>query len=158
MPSLHRGHLTQRPRLALDVSNMHGSMCLSNILRSKLGIGCRENVAAPRRHVYKGTAGEMHLIEAVMGVDQGCRSASYLALGWPLCMNPCASTVAALQDDTYLLSSPEFFKGMLLKRLLLPSPFAGCQTCASPRRWPPVGSAGISIVAQPPLVLKQPLI
>ena len=47
---------------------------------------------------------------------------------------------------------------MLLKRLLLPSPFAGCQTCASPRRWPPVGSAGISIVAQPALVLKQPLI
>ena len=119
---------------------------------------CGRSHLIPRRHVYKGTAGEMHLIEAVMGVDQGCRSASYLALGWPLCMNPCASTVAALQDDTYLLSSPEFFKGMLLKRLLLPSPFAGCQTCASPRRWPPVGSAGISIVAQPPLVLKQPLI
>ena len=113
----------------------------------------------PRRHVYKGTAGEMHLIEAVMGVDQGCRSASYLALGWPLCMNPCASTVAALQDDTYLLSSPEFFKGMLLKRLLLPSPFAGFQlNLRKSKAWPPVGSAGISIVAQPPLVLKQPLI
>ena len=69
-----------------------------------------------RRHVYKDPGGALHEIVATTGVDQGCPSASFLAcLGVAPVHEALSelSTVAGLQDDTYLLTPPAGLKAAL---------------------------------------------
>ncbi|CAK0874384.1 unnamed protein product [Prorocentrum cordatum] len=63
---------------ALDVANMHGSMCLGNIeseVRHRVPRTwplVSRWLRLERRHAFKNPAGALHEIIAAIGVDQGC--------------------------------------------------------------------------------------
>ena len=140
----------QRGLIALDVSNMHGSMCLGNIEHQvqnrvpRMWPLISRWLRVPRRHVYKDPHGELHIITAVTGVGQGCRSASFLA---SLGVAPVHEAlreyapVAALQDDTYLMPNPDHFTDAA-ENAATAFAIAGCQlNLRKCKAWSPVGAA-----------------
>ena len=165
--------LAQDPALALaalDIANMYGSMSISNIEEQvrhripRMWPLLAPWVRLPRCHMYKDSNGVLHNIHATTGVDQGCPGSSSLGcLGITSLHESLSefSTVAGLQDDTYLLINQDRIKDALeaIAPSLAPT---GCtlklRKCSvfSPGHCD-TGTSGIQRVDALPHVLKQAL-
>ena len=156
---------------SLDISNMHGSMELSNIEHSvqnrvpRMWPLLSRWFRTPRHHVYLDRQGGRHPILAKTGLDQGCPGSSSLACLGIADFHDTISEhcfVVGCQDDTYLLMDQAKIKESLeaVAPALIPS-----GTTLSLRKsavWSPgtcdVGTSGIRRTPSVPLVLKQSLL
>lgn len=119
----------------------------------------------PRRHVYLDRRGVRHVINAEVGVDQGCSGSSPLACLGIVNFHQALSEhcfVAGCQDDTYLVTKQSNIKEALdavAPALALPGTELNLSKCCV---WSPgecdTGSSGVDRFPAVPLVLKQPLL
>jgi hypothetical protein len=162
------------PNLALgslDISNMHGSMDLTNIEVSvqnrvpRMWPLLSRWFRTPRQHVYLDKQGVRHPIIAKTGVDQGCPGSSSLACLGIADFHDAMSEhcfVVGCQDDTYLLMDQTKIKESLEAVAPALAPSVTTLSLRKSAIWSPgacdVGTSSIRRTPSVPLVLKQPLL